>query len=174
MSDLKRKASSEVEASEEPDTKRPRPSQDQNTMDHEQIINSAAAWNLTEESTTEEASPHESVSAEDTPAHDGPVQVTPAPVTPSQHLEVQGMPSHGVPAQVVAALTADKRESKPKRKSVEPDSNKSARQLRIESLADPGKNVRERGTVQNVDGDLRWLASDGSLVPCVYHNAIRA
>ena len=138
-------------------------------MDQEQIINSAAEWNLTEESTVDDSSPDKSVSANDMPA-----QLSPAPVTPSEHPEVQSMPSQGVPAQVVAALKTERRDSKPKRKSTEPASNKSARQLRIESLADPGKNVRERGTVQNVDGDMRWLASDGTLVPCVYHNSIRA
>ena len=143
-------------------------------MNHEHIINSTAAWNLTEEATVDDASPGESVSAQDTPAHVGPAQVTPAQATSTQHLEVHGMPSRDVPAQAVSYLNIEKRVSKLKRKSVEPDSDKSARQLRIESMVDPGQNVRERGTVRNVDGDLRWVASDGTLVPCVYHDSIRA
>ena len=170
MSDLKRKASREMGASEEPNTKRHQPSQALNTLTHEQIIDSTNTWNIKEEATNDnDVNPAQGIAA-----HDVPAEVTPVQVTPAQHLEVQGMPSQDVPAQAVAALSLEKRESKSGRKSVEPDLDKSARQLRIESMVDPGQNVRERGTVRKVDGDLRWVASDGTLVPCVYHDSIRA
>lgn len=174
MSDLKRKASNEIDASEEPSAKRPRSTEDSRTMTPAQITNSADAWTSTEEVAVDAANSTQTVPAQDVPTQEIPTQDTPAQITPAQQLQTHGMPSQGVPTQAVAALNPEKRESKSKHKSVEPDSDKSARQLRIESLADPGKNVRERGTVRDVDGDLRWLASDGTLVPCVYHNSIRA
>ena len=182
MSDLKRKASSEVDASEEPTAKRHQSTQDLGTMTHGAIINSADAWNRTEEATVDDASPNQSVPAHDGPAQDGPAQDGPAQDGPAQEVPTQvtsaqqahSTPSQDVPAQVVAALNNHKRASKPRPKSAEPNSDKSARQLLRESMEDPGQNLRERGTVRNVDGDLQWVASDGTLVPCVYHNSIRA